>query len=116
MIEIPHDITLEKKYGPAMQITTQAEADEYFEALVQHSMGFHGLDRAKAVEVEKSNLGYWAGYHSNETRYRVEELFQCAHPFFGAIAEKGPPTPEEAFRLGEELAEKRLKDVEDKIQ
>jgi hypothetical protein len=41
-----------------------------------------------------------------ETRARVELLFKCAHPVFGAIVEKGQPTPEEAFEMGRKLGEK----------
>lgn len=44
-----------------------------------------------------------------ETRARVERLFRCAHPIFGAIAEVGPPPAEEAFRKGLELGERAAK-------
>ncbi len=58
-----------------------------------------GKTREEAEEIERANLGYWAGYYRPETRERVERLFRCAHPFFGSIAEKGPPTPEQPTRL-----------------
>jgi len=102
------DITIGEKYGPAMEIQTQAAADLYFEQCVAHSMR-HGVDRAKAEQMEKSNLSYYAGYYGEETRERVERLFKCEHPVFGAIAKNGVPTAKEAFeagvRMGKALAE-----------
>lgn len=100
---IPQRITIGDKYRPAMEISDQAEADEYFEACVEHSMSF-GSDRAKAEAIERANLGYFAGYYDHETRDRVERLFRCAHPVFGAIAKHGAPTADEALRAGEALA------------
>ena len=87
------------RYERAMAIETQAEADAYFEQLVQLSVGA-GLERADAERTERGNLGYVAGYYGNEVRARVERLFRCEHPIFGAIAVNGPPTPEQAFAAG----------------
>jgi hypothetical protein len=108
-MEFPKEITCEAKYAPAMVITDQAEADAYFEACVQHCMLFRE-SRAEAEWIEKHNLGYWAGYYSHETRERVERLFRCEHPFFGSIAKKGPPTPQQAFKMGQDLARRRQSD------
>lgn len=99
---LPQKITLGDKYGPAMEITEQAKADEYFELLVAHAMS-HGSTREEAEKLERANLGYFAGYYSNETRRRVEELFQCSHPIFGKIAKVGAPTCEEALQMGIDL-------------
>lgn len=96
---IPLDANALVKYGPAMEIKDQAEADAYFEACVKHCMQF-GKTREEAEEIEKVNLGYFAGYYSQETRHRVEKLFKCAHPVFGKIAKVGSPTEEEAFWEG----------------
>ncbi len=93
------NITIGDKYEPAMALLTQAEADAYFEELVAHTMSF-GKSRAEAEAIERANLGYFAGYYSNETRERVEQLFRCAHPIFGSIAANGPPTAEQAFQAG----------------
>ena len=102
---LPKEITIGEAYKPAMAITDANEAQEYFEKLVAHSM-LHGNSRKEAEEIEKSNLGYFAGYYSNETRKRVEQLFSCAHPIFGTIA-NGTPTPEQAFELGKKFAKER---------
>jgi hypothetical protein len=97
--ELPDKITIGDKYGAAMKITEQAEADEYYERCVRHTMRF-GRTREEAENVEKQNLGYYAGYYDSETRERVERLFRCAHPVFGSIAQNGPPTSEQAFAAG----------------
>lgn len=104
MDAFPAKITAGDKYDPAMQITDQAEADAYFERCVAHNMTF-GKTREEAERIERANLGYWAGYYSNDTRHRVERLFRCAHPVFGAIAKVGAPTPEEAFEMGRRMGE-----------
>lgn len=98
-------MTVKEKYGPAMNLTTEAEAQEYFEKLVEHTMSF-GHTREEAEEIERSNLGYYAGYFGDATRERVEHLFACAHPIFGKLSEQGPPSPEEAFRKGMALGVK----------
>lgn len=98
----PEHISLGEKYGPAMKIEDQAAATAYFERCVEHQMRMRafGTTRAEAEQAEKANLGYWAGYYDNATRERVERLFDCAHPYFGRIAENGPPTPAEVFSAG----------------
>jgi hypothetical protein len=99
------DATIGEKYGPAMRIADQTEADAYFEALVRRSMRTGGCDRNLAEQIERSNLGYFAGYFSSETRERVERLFRCVHPVFGSI-DRGPPTAQEAFSAGLKLGER----------
>ena len=93
-------------YSQAMEITNQAPADDYFEKLVVRNMLTTGKTMAEAQDIERSNLAYFAGHFDNETRARVERLFKCAHPIFGAIAEKGSPTPEQAFEMGKQWAQK----------
>jgi len=102
MKPFPREISFADKYGPAMVIADQTQADEYFAACVQHTMSF-GIGREFAEEAERGNLGYFAGYYDNETRERVERLFSCAHPVFGSIARNGPPSPEAAFSAGMRL-------------
>lgn len=113
MNEIPPRVCIGKRYGPAMTIQSQAEADEFFEGLVSYAMRAYGVSREEAEEVERTNLGYYAGYYDAETRGRVERLFKCEHPFFGAIAERGQPTPEEAFEMGKKWARGVLRRSQD---
>src|SRR5688572_9962962 len=102
---LPPGITYGRKYDIAMRVNTQEEADAYFERCVLHTMQF-GKTREEAEKIERDNLGYWAGYFDNDTRARVEKLFKCEHPYFGSIAEKGPPTMEEALKIGIEAGKK----------
>ena len=103
MQPFPTSITIGDKYGPAMGITEPADAAAYFERCVQHTMTF-GTSRDEAERIERANLGYYAGYYSSETRHRVEKLFSCSHPVFGAIAKVGEPTMEEALQAGFDTA------------
>ena len=89
----------------AMVVTTQQAADKIFSRLVELAMDTED-DPEMAAQIVRTNLGYYAGYYDAETRERVERLFFCEHPIFGKIAEKGQPTPEEAFRMGVEWGEK----------
>lgn len=102
MLKFPDLITMKDKYGPAMEITDQEEADAYFEACVEHGRRFN-LSREESEKIQRQNLAYYAGYYDRETRIRVERLFHCAHPVFGK-AEVSVPTAEEAFQAGVDLA------------
>jgi hypothetical protein len=50
-----------------------------------------------------SNVGYLAGYYGEETRKRIYDWFQTAHPIFGTST----PTADEALRAGQQLANGR---------
>lgn len=82
MSEIPRDVKNGAKYNPAMQIHDYIEAGAYFEKCVRHCMSW-GHTREEAEHIERSNIGYWAGYFDNETMARVYKLFQTQHPVFG---------------------------------
>lgn len=103
---IPDKITIGEKYGPAMKIMDEKEAIQYFDLCVEHTMRF-GKNRMEAENIERQNLGYFAGYYDHFTRLRVEQLFNCVHPIFGAIAEH-IPTAEEAFEAGRKLGKSIL--------
>ncbi len=107
-------MTCGELYDPAMEIQSQAHADAYFEILVAYCMKRHNKTRQEAEVIQRSNLGYYAGYYDNETRERVERLFKCAHPVFGKIAENGPPSPEQAFHMGVAWAGEKLREEKPK--
>lgn len=88
-------------YAPAMEIKDQANADAYFDALVELAVR-KGVNRARAILIQRQNLGYFAGYYEHATRVRVEKLFRCTHPIFGAAADY-KPSSDEAFALGVEF-------------
>ena len=106
-MRLPDRITKGNKYQPAMRITDLEDAAEYFEACVEHCMRW-GHTREEAESIERSNLGYYAGYYDSETRARVERLFNCAHPVFGAIVKEGCPTPIQCLAAGMMLASETL--------
>lgn len=81
--DFPRDVMYGDKYGPAMEITDQADANAYFERCVRHMMS-RGKSRAEAEKTERVNLGYYAEYYSAEVSARVERLFRCQHPVFGS--------------------------------
>ncbi len=101
----PRSSTWGQLFDPAMKVTTQEEADEYLELLVQYYM-LHEYNREEAESVARSNLGYWTGYYDAETAQRVFTLFKCTHSVFGTYR----PTPQEAFSAEVELA-KRMPDT-----
>lgn len=97
-------LTYQECLGPAMKITNKEDAKQYKSAYIQFTEKFlkNGLSESgmTAEQIVNNNLGYYAGYYSNETRERVEKLFLCSHPIFGAIKENGAPTAKEAFEYG----------------
>jgi hypothetical protein len=100
-------LTTGETLGPAMNITDQDDAKQYFEAYVNFSILTHKNETnayENAVKVCKANLGYYAGYYDSKTRERVEKLFSCCHPIFGSIKDNGEPTAAQAFELGKKLA------------
>lgn len=99
--ELPDEITIGDKYRPAMKLTEQDDADQYFEVLVQHCMRF-GRSRDEAESMERQNLGYFAGYYDYETMARVNQLFSCSHPVFGSAEQAANMSPKDAFELGRE--------------
>ena len=94
-----HPITLREKYDPAMEITTQADADRYFEECVQHNLAHSTNTREQAEAIERHNIGYWAGYYSHIVRLRVEEFFRCEHPVLGK-AKDFEWTADERYGIG----------------
>jgi hypothetical protein len=102
MIELPSQITIGEKYGPAMKVKTKAEARLYFEACVRHNMAAGNHTREEAERVEMANIGYYAGYYDSETMERVNRLFGTTHPVFGSVR----PTAEQAIQKGRETARK----------
>lgn len=98
--QLPDRLTIGECYGPAMSIKTREEAKSYFDRLVERHIRVTGNDRAKAEIIERSNLGYYAGYYDRETMTRVNDLFDTQHPIFG----KEPPSPERALQAGMDAA------------
>lgn len=82
------------------------EALEFFKAYIQYifddAEDVNTLEEAE--ERAKHNFGYFAGYYSPEVCNIIYKTFQCSHPIFGD--KPFDVTPEEAFRMGQEAANK----------
>lgn len=88
-----------KVYDLAMKARSKRSADSQFAMLLQRQIS-RGVPAEVATRFIRTNLAYLAGYWDSETRERVERLYDCQHPIFGAIAINGTPTTDEAFQLG----------------
>jgi hypothetical protein len=88
-----------EKYGGAMNVKTQEEADEWLKACIEHNMGVSDHTLEEATRIELSNIGYWTGYCGEETAERVMRLFNCSHPVFS----KDRPITTEAYDAGLKL-------------
>ena len=100
---MPQRPSLSNLYDKALQARTHRQALLWMTVIrdvmwMTASGAQFSQDEAKALI--RHNLGYQAGYHDEETRRRVEELYATEHPILGSIAELGPPTADEAFTLG----------------
>jgi hypothetical protein len=95
----PSEVSIGDKYNPATSITNQADANEYFERCVEHTMScIPELSRDEAEKIERANIGYWAGYQSKCGARRMFALFNCSHPFLG----REELEPEEILKIGME--------------
>lgn len=86
---------------PAMAITEQEDADQYYKDYVAFIQKHFDKEPPsnEPEQVARINLAYFAGYYDHETRDRIERLFNCAHLVFGKV-KAGHPTPQEAFDAG----------------
>jgi len=87
----------------AMNITDKKDAMQYKAAYIdyiQKALDKENKDGHTALEIANANFGYWAGYGSDKTRARIEELFECSHPVFGSIKLNGSPSNEKALSMG----------------
>ncbi len=101
-----NSLTYRECLEPAMEITDQDDANQYKKSYIKFTEQFlnDGVSDTghTAEQIVNINLGYYAGYYSDETRQRVEKLFKCSHPIFGSIKENGVPSAKEAFECGKE--------------
>lgn len=91
-------------YGPAMEITDQAEADVYFASLVARVMLNGGKSEDEAEAMIRTNLAYYSGYCPAKVRERVEKLYSAEHPVFGKVGERDWSF-DEILQAGKDLAE-----------
>lgn len=105
--EKKNKLTFAEALDPAMKITDQEDADNYFEYYINYlGRACPDIPMKETIERARLNLGYYAGYYDIETRNRIEKLFKCQHPIFGSIEKNGAPTSQEALKLGIEYGRK----------
>lgn len=75
--------TIGEVYGPVIEITTEEDARAYLEELITERMQLFNETRDRAAYIVHLNLGYYSGYFSEETRQRIQKLFDVSHPVFG---------------------------------
>lgn len=64
--QLPQRMAVEEIYGPAMEITDQAEADHYFARLVERLVAYFHKPHDEAADLVRRNLGYYAGYYDSD--------------------------------------------------
>lgn len=88
-------LTYRESLGPAMKITDQEDADQYFAALVTYTQKEldanqnerKGLVKKTTEEIVKENLVYFSGYYSDSCTERVRRLFYCSKTPFSIFTE-----------------------------
>lgn len=104
------DLTYGEVLGPAMSVANHKEAAQYFENLIKYMMRFYPKDEKTGkkttleehIRIQKSNLGYYAGYYDAATSERVAKYFGAVHPIFGTSR----PSPKKAFEAGMNVGKK----------
>lgn len=90
--------TMGKLFEKAQSIP-DSEAQEFLTCYVSYIVNSRNMSIEEATQIAKSNLGYYAGYYSNDVRKKIEAKFNCVHPIFGHA--ENPVSNEMAFALGQ---------------
>ncbi len=64
---------------------TREEAEHWLETEVDSYIKEFGGTPEEVVKLIQHNLGYMAGYHSDETAKKMRDLFSARHPGFGGF-------------------------------
>lgn len=74
------NVSVEDKYGPAMEIVAQDQADAYFEQCIGNTMAWDfcvvAVSRLEAERIERGNLRYFSERYNQEVQSRVKKLFK----------------------------------------
>lgn len=95
------------------QITTKEQAAALVAEEVAEMVERYNVSAEEAKKTLLSNIGYVTKYLSHKQADNVMDLFETEHPAYG----RQHPSAEEAYRLGHEYAERRMKEnLEDKAR
>lgn len=92
--------------SPCSTITTPEDADQYLDAYAQYLADKNSSRIEEAKILARKNIGYYAGYQTEEVFHRMLRLFKTIHPVF---KRKYPSTAREAMLLGMIYAAKNIK-------
>ena len=81
---------------------TKANAEAIVKEQVEEMVSVLHYQPWEAKKIVLANIGYFCGYYPAELADKVYEMFDTEHPVFG----RTHPTPEEAFRLGQEWGQR----------
>lgn len=98
--------TMGEVFDEALHIakTNKDEAQDFFYQYVNHISFTNKYSWDKSIEIAKSNLGYFAGYYSQEVCDIIYKTYNCCHPIFGD--KPFSVDPAEAYRKGLEAGSK----------
>lgn len=102
--------TYGQQFEGALACQSPEQAESWMEKEVIHLVEMHGKSPIEAVKIIKANIGYMAGYYDHETAQKIHRLFGAVHPIFGASTYFKDLSPEQAFNMGQKLANE-LKDA-----
>jgi hypothetical protein len=103
-MNLPDNMTYGETYGRAVEIAlhgSKEEAEEWFAALVERNVRLTGVTRDQAEYVERTNIGYWAGYYDESARRAVASVYGAIHPIFG---NDFAPSADKALEAGKRAA------------
>jgi hypothetical protein len=87
-------------FDSACRAKTTLDATLLLEEVASERMRQHPDDDLATAEAwARRAICYWAGYFTHTVRLRVEKVYGCEHPCFGA-ATRGPMDPTQAFCMG----------------
>lgn len=101
------------KYGPAMRVRTQQQADRYLQECIEHRLALSpGLSAELAEAVERQQILYYLAHCDDVVRDQLAKFYE--KPNMTALAElEGEPSPEQVASLA---FVHRVTDLVDKLR
>lgn len=100
-------MTYKEQFDSALKCKTRKEAKAWVEKEVVRYWQEFGIAKDEAERTILSNLGYMAGYYEDAVMTKIYRLFRAEHPIFGAPQQAKKVSPENAVRIGQEMAKGR---------
>lgn len=93
--------TIGEIFNKALEIAKNGDKKHcqlFLKSYAEYISSKNNISIDEAVNIAKSNLGYFAGYYDRETYDIINSMYNAIHPIF-----KGNPfdvTPDDAYHLG----------------